>query len=159
MRRQHVSPIIGWIATCWLVNATLVGICIAAANDPGDITTTIVKHEKAALDAFKTHDKKSYANLCLPSFYEITSGGAINSLKDQLNELDDYVLGEYRMDDVVVTVLSGNVALIRYKISAQYSFKGNKLPIETMLASAVWIKRGSDWKAATYQEVKVVSHP
>lgn len=59
------------------------------------------------------------------------------------------------MDDVVVTVLSDAMALIRYKIAAKWVYKGKELPVEKMLASAVWIKRGRDWKAAMYQEVKL----
>ena len=65
------------------------------------------------------------------------------------------MLDEYKMDDVVVTILSDTLALIRYKIFAKYTYKGKELPAENMLASAVWIKRGGDWKAATYQEVKL----
>jgi len=113
------------------------------------------QHEKAALEAFKTHDKEAYAKLCCEEFYEITSDGTINTLQAELKELDDYVLGEYKMDDIVVTILSDTVALIRYKILAKWTYKGKELPAENMLASAVWIKRGGDWKAATYQEVKL----
>jgi hypothetical protein len=144
----------GVFMACCLTYATLLGATTGAQNGQASISTLIVQHEKATLEAFKTHDKKSYARLCLPGFYEITSGGTINTLEDELRELDDYVLGEYRMEDVVVTVLSSTAALIRYRISARYTYKGKPLPVETMLASAVWVRRGNDWKAATYQEVK-----
>ena len=119
------------------------------------IKTAVLQHERAALEAFKTHDKAAYLKLCLPEFYEITSDGTINTLRDQLIELDDYVLGEYHMEDVVITVISNAVALIRYRISAEYSYKGKKLPVAPVLASAVWIRRGGEWRAATYQEVKL----
>ena len=158
MKSNEVFLVVRWIAFICLCNATFVGVCGAAGSDDAKIQTIIIQREKAALEAFKTHDKTSYTKLCLPEFYEITSEGVINTLRDQLNELDDYVLGDYRMEDVVVTVVSSTVALIRYKISAQYSYKGKVLPVETMLASAVWIKSESDWRAATYQEVKVVGH-
>ena len=105
--------------------------------------------------AFRTHDKAAYRSLCLGSFYEITSDGSINTLQDELQELDDYVLGDYKMEGVVVTVVSDSVALIHYGIRAQYSFRGKPLPVDTILASAVWARRGGAWKAATYQEVKI----
>ena len=130
----------------------------AGIPDDAAISAIIAKREKAALETFKTHDKKSYADLCLPDFYEITSQGTINTLQDELKELDDYVLGDYRMEDVVVTVLSSTTALIRYKIHAQYIYNGKPLPVEPILASAVWVKQGSEWKAAMYQEVKVQEH-
>ena len=126
-----------------------------ASHEDTSIQTVIRKHETAALEAFRTHDKAAYRSLCLGSFYEITSDGSINTLQDELQELDDYVLGDYTMEDVVVTVVSDSIALIRYKIRAQYSFRGKPLPIDTILASAVWVRRGAAWKAATYQEVKV----
>ena len=66
---------------------------------------------------------------------------------------NDYTLTEYEMEDVVVTVVSPDVALIRYGIRAQYAYKGKVLPVDPIVASAVWIKKGGVWKAATYQEV------
>jgi len=155
MKLNAVFSTIGWVAFCGLFDATLVGTYIAAPDDQAAVKEVVRQHEKAALEAFKTHDKEAYAKLCCEEFYEITSDGTINTLQAELKELDDYVLGEYKMDDIVVTILSDTVALIRYKILAKWTYKGKELPAENMLASAVWIKRGGDWKAATYQEVKL----
>jgi len=148
-----------WLTACCAFSSTLTAASGPDASDAAEIKATIAKREKQALETFKTHDKKLYAELCLPDFYEITSEGTINTLQDELKELDDYVLGDYRMEDVVVTVLSRTTALIRYKIHAQYTFKGKPLPVESILATAVWVKEGNEWKAATYQEVKVQEHP
>jgi hypothetical protein len=63
------------------------------------------------------------------------------------------------MEDAVVTIVSPSVALIRYKITAQYKYKGKTLPVIPVLASAVWILRDGEWKAATYQEVKLERSP
>ena len=155
MKLNAVFSTIGWVAFCGLFDATLVSTYIAAPDDQAAVKAVVRQHEKAALEAFKTHDKEAYAKLCCEEFYEITSDGTINTLQAELKELDDYVLGEYKMDDIVVTILSDTVALIRYKIIAKWTYKGKELPAENMLASAVWIKRGGDWKAATYQEVKL----
>jgi hypothetical protein len=122
-----------------------------------DVTDEIIKNEVAAIDAFRTHDKETFKRLCLPSFYEVTSDGGVNPLADELKELDDYVLIEYQMKDVVVTRASDDVALVRYKINASYSFHGKPLPAHTMLATAVWVKVGDDWRAATYEEVQLAS--
>jgi hypothetical protein len=155
MKLNAVFSTIRWVAFCGLLDATLVSTSIAAPDDQAAVKEVIRQHEKAALEAFRTHDKITYAKLCCEEFYEITSGGTINTLQAELQELDDYVLGEYRMDDVLVTILSDSVALIRYKVFAKYTYQGKELPAENMLASAVWIKRGDDWKSATYQEVKL----
>jgi hypothetical protein len=133
--------------------------CVAAPSDQAELKSTIVARETAALETFKNHDKTLFKQLCLPGFYEVTSDGTINTLEDELLELDDYVLGHYTMDDVVVTLLPNNVALIRYNISAEYAYKGKVLPVYPMLATAVWIKVGSEWKAATYQEVALTRKP
>jgi hypothetical protein len=127
----------------------------APANDPAAIQEAVVQHETATLNTFRSHDKAALLRLCLPGFYEITADGTINTLQDQLAELDDYVLGAYRMEDVHVTLVSGTVALIRYKITAEYSYRGKKLPVVPVLATAVWILQDGDWRAATYQEVKL----
>jgi len=139
----------------WLCMLAATGSAHAATVEEAEIEATITRLEKTVLEAFRTHDKRTYLLLCLPSFYEITSDGTINSLQDQMQELDDYVLGDYRMDDVVVTVVSSTLALIRYRIAAQWSYKGKDLPVDTMLASAVWVRTDGSWKSATYQEVKI----
>jgi hypothetical protein len=142
----------------WLCVLTLTGGAGAATVEESNIEATIKRLERAVLETYKTNDKKTYLLLSLPSFYEITSDGTINTLQDQLNELDDYVLGDYRMDEVVVTVVSSTLALIRYRIAAQWTYKGKELPVDTMLASAVWVRTDGTWKAATYQEVKLPAH-
>lgn len=123
--------------------------------DEAAVKSRVIEREKATLQAWKTHDKKAYKELCLPTFYEITSSGSVNNLEDQLKQLDDYTLSDYQMTDVVVTLVSETTALIRYKIRAHYSHKGKELPEDNMMASAVWILQGSEWKAATYQEVNL----
>jgi hypothetical protein len=155
MRAYSVLSFVARLASCLACALAVVGSSFAASDDQAAIEAAVLQHEKAALHAFRTHDKSSYLRLCLPSFYEITSDGTVNTLQDQLNELDDYVLGEYRMENVVITVVTSAVALIRYRISAEYTYKGKKLPVVPVLASAVWILRDGEWKAATYQEVKL----
>ena len=124
MKINAVFSTIGWVAFCGLFDATLVSTSIAAPDDQAAVKEVVRQHEKAALEAFKTHDKEAYAKLCCEEFYEITSDGTINTLQAELKELDDYVLGEYKMDDIVVTILSDTVALIRYKILAKWTYKG-----------------------------------
>ena len=155
MRSLSVSSLGALFATCVAWGLIPPERSFAASDNVAAIQTVIVQREKATLEAFRTHDKNAYLRLCLPNFYEITSDGSVNSLQDQLNELDDYVLGEYRMDDVVVTIVTSSVALIRYKVSAEYTYKGKKLPVVPVLASAVWVLLEGEWRAATYQEVKL----
>jgi hypothetical protein len=155
MRFYSVFSLGAFLVSCLTCTLALAGESSAASDNSAKIQAAVLEREKAALNAFRTHDKDSYLGLCLPSFYEITSDGTINTLQDQLNELDDYVLGDYRMEDVVVTVVMSAVALIRYKISAEYTYKGKKQPVVPVLASAVWVLRDGEWKAATYQEVKL----
>ena len=127
----------------------------AASSDDAAIKSRIIERERASLQAWKTHDKKAYQELCLPAFYEITASGGVNTLEDQFKALDDYTLGEYQMTEVAVTLVSETTALIRYKIRARYSLKGKELPEDHMMASAVWVRQAGQWKAATYQEVNL----
>jgi hypothetical protein len=152
MKTKFPLPRLG-LSAAWLVLAfACAGNCLAAPGEAA-IKNTVLQRERATLEAFRTRDKKAFSELCLPSFYEITSGGSVNTLADELQELDDYTLGEYTMEDAVVTVVAPDVALIRYSILASYTFKGKVLPVEPIIASAVWVKQRGVWKAATYQEV------
>ena len=153
--RATAHSLITRLASCFALAMALAGNSVAASDDQAAIRAAVLQHEQAALNAFRTHDKATYVRLCLSSFYEITSDGTINTLQDQLTELEDYVLGEYRMEDVVVTIISPSVSLIRYKITAEYIYKGKNLPVVPVLASAVWVLHEGQWRAATYQEVKL----
>ena len=159
MKSNSLFSKIACLIGCCLISSTLATASGSATDDEAAIKAIVLRREGATLAAFMTHDKKLYAELCLPGFYEITSAGIINTLQDELKELDDYVLSDYHMEDVVITVVSSTTALIRYKIHAQYTFKGKPLSVEPILASAVWVKEANEWKAATYQEVKVQERP
>ena len=113
MKTRAAFEMIGWIVTCCSIEAALVPMCAAATDSRAAIKEIVTQHERAVLEVFKTHDKQSFVKLCRPEFYEITGEGAINTLQDELTELHDYVLGEYQMDDIAVSVLSDTVALIR----------------------------------------------
>jgi len=153
--RASAHSLVKRFATSLALAVALAGNCLAGSYDEAATRATVLQHEQATLNAFRTHDKAAYLRLCLPSFYEITSDGTINPLQEQLIELEDYVLGEYQMEDVVVTLVAHSVALIRYKITAAYTYKGKNLPVVPVLASAVWILRDGQWRAATYQEVQL----
>lgn len=158
LRLKLACSILAMFAGIVLCNAARADATSVSEDERRAISAIVLKNEKATLETFRSHDKATYLKLCLPEFYEITADGGINSLQDQLTELDDYVLGEYRMEDVVITVLSATAALIRYRISAEYTYKGKKLPVTPMLASAVWIQRDGQWRAAIYQEARAEAH-
>jgi hypothetical protein len=147
------------LLSCILLAQFSWNTCVAEPRDQAELKATIVARETAALESFRNHNKTLYKQLCLAEFYEVTSDGSINTLEDELQELDDYVLGPYKMEDVVVTLLSGDAALIRYNITAEYTYKGKVLPAYPMLATAVWVKVDNEWRAATYQEVQRTGKP
>jgi hypothetical protein len=84
MKLNAVFFTIGRLAFCGLFTAMLGTTSVAAPNDHAALKEIITQHEKATLEAFRTHDKRAYANLCCEEFYEITSDGKINTLQAEL---------------------------------------------------------------------------
>jgi hypothetical protein len=124
-------------------------------NSPSEfkpLIETIIAKEKASWEAFKNHDASAFVSLCTDEFYEIDSGGNLITLKELLADMPNYETPEYTMDEVVVTVVNEQTAIIRYKILAKYIYKGKELPSQWAFASSIWTKKGTVWKAAAYQE-------
>jgi hypothetical protein len=120
--------------------------------DTAAIEAQIIALEKGTWEAVKRHDAKAFAAVCLDDCVEIWGDGSVLTIKEVLDQVPDTVISEYKMEDVTVSVLNQHTALIRYKIWARTSFKGQETPPQWMLASAVWVKKGDAWKAAFYQE-------
>jgi ketosteroid isomerase-like protein len=112
----------------------------------------LVAQEKESWESVKRHDAAAFANLCRDDAWELYGDGQLLPIKDVIAQIPDTDILEYKMEDVRVFVLNDQTAIVRYRILAKISYKGNVSPPQWMLASAVWTKTGNTWKAAMYQE-------
>jgi uncharacterized protein (TIGR02246 family) len=116
------------------------------------VEALIAAQERETWDAMKRHDPAAFARLCLEECVEIYGDGQVLTVQDVLAQEPDTEIKEFQMEEVKVSVLNEKTAIIRYKVLAKVTYKGEENPARWMLASAVWVKRGNAWKAALYQE-------
>lgn len=156
--RKHLFVIL-------LATWALAGLALAQTNPapttpakPGKSAETaaieaqIIANERESWEAVKRHDAKAFANLCTDDEIEIFGDGSVLTGKEVTDQVPDTVISEYKMEDITVSVPNKHTAIIRYKIWARMSYKGQETPPQWMLASAVYVKMGDAWKAALYQE-------
>lgn len=124
----------------------------AAVEAKASLASIITECERGTWEAFRKQDPVAYRALCCPEFYEISSAGTLHTLAEVLTSMKTIQTKFYTMEDVVVTQFAENVCLIRYLVTVQYSEDGKDEPVSKAHASAVWVKRGGKWLAATYQE-------
>jgi hypothetical protein len=156
MKRNMLILFLSLIAlalSCY-ANAQTSGSSSASKSTQSSATVEalIAAQERETWDAMKRHDPAAFARLCLEECVEIYSNGHVLTLQDVLAQEPDTEIKEFQMEDVKVSLLNEQTAIIRYKVLAKTSYKGKENPARWKLASAVWVKRGTEWKAALYQE-------
>ena len=150
----------------WLISTlalALIAVCglFASTTAPSTkegkeaLKTELLRLETLSWEAFKNHDKKLYASICSPQFFEIDNEGTLLTLADVLKSMDEYETPSYKIEDVEVFKVNELTAMIRYKITATYVVKGKALPTTSGKALTVYIKEGEKWLAASYQETLI----
>ena len=116
------------------------------------LETELIALEKGTWEAVQRHDAKAFAAVCLNDCVEIWGDGSVLPIKEVLAQVPDTVITEYKIEDITVTFPIEQTALVRYKIWARTSYKGQETPPQWMHATAVWVKKDGAWKSAFYQE-------
>jgi hypothetical protein len=112
----------------------------------------LIALKKGTWEAARRHDAKAFAAMCLDDCVEIYGDGTVLPIKKVLAQVPDTVLAEYKIEDIAVTFPVKKTALVRYKIWAKMSYKGQETPPQWVYATAVWVKKEGAWKTAFYQE-------
>lgn len=128
---------------------------VAGAEKPSKtaaLEAQLMGMEKGTWEAAKRQDVKAFAAVCLDDCVEIYGDGTVLPIKDVLAQVPDTVIGEYKIEDMAVTFPVKTTALVRYKVWANMSYKGQVTPPQWVYATAVWVEKDGAWKAAFYQE-------
>jgi ketosteroid isomerase-like protein len=136
---------------------TLLAILTAAllgADAPKE-NPAIKEVEKAINElntAFEKRDADAIKRLTTPDHVAVTPYyGGPATRDEQIKTLPELKLKEYTSGDIKVTMLTADVALITYQLAMKGTFKGKDLAAKSH-ASAVWVKKGGQWREAYYQE-------
>src|SRR5262245_13985504 len=120
----------------------------AAAEDEEKDTKEVLKAIAALNEAFAKKDAKTIKGLMTDDHVAITpyyNGPATRA--EQLKNLDDLDLKEYKAGKMAVRTLAKGVVQISYPLSLKGTYKGKPVP-PSSYASAVWVKREGKWLEA-----------
>jgi hypothetical protein len=127
----------------------------ATADKPAAVTALearLIALEKGTWEAARCQDAKAFGAVCLDDCVEIYGDGTVLSIKEVLAQVPDTVISEYKIEDIAVTFPIKQTALVRYRVWAKMSYKGQETPPQWVNATAVWVEKDGAWKAAFYQE-------
>ena len=129
----------------------------AAANTATAAKDALAAREKQAFEAWKSKDGKFFEGLLVPGFVMMEGAhrGDKASAVKMISE-NPCTVGTYSMSDEKVTNVSPQVAVITTKVTADVTCEGKKMP-SPVTGVTVYVRDGSDWKAAYHAEVPIVA--
>jgi hypothetical protein len=148
----------GILAGIAFAQTSSVPVSAASAGKPpktAALESQLIALEKGTWEAAKRKDAKAFGAVCLDDCVEIYGDGTVLTIKEVLAQVPDTEIGEYKIEDIAVTFPINQTALVRYKVWAKMSYKGQETPPQWVYATAVWVEKDGAWKAAFYQETPV----
>lgn len=101
--------------------------------------------------AFVAKDAKTISRYMADDHVAIISAGVRRTKSDDEKKLADYNMNSYKAEDVKVTMLGKDAALITYRAIIKGTFKGKPYS-EKNYATATWVYRNGQWREFYYQE-------
>ena len=141
----------------WKVLSILsVGLLVGAGagKDEGAVKE-IQQAIKSLNDAYANGDAATIRRLTADEHVAITPyyGGPIPKM-EQLKNLGDLQVPEYKAGETKVTLLTKDAALVTYAMTQKGTYKGKPVAAKNYVA-AVWVNRDGKWLEASYQETPV----
>ncbi len=147
-----------------LVVITLLAVatlCIAQAgatsrskskNQGASLEQTIVGKSRATWEAYKNRNIAAIKALTAEDYVAYTLAGPSN-LQQDIATIDKLTIENYTLDDPKVSMVTKNVAILRYKCDLKGSMDGK--PFRPVYATEVWVNRGGKWQIVSYSETPV----
>jgi ketosteroid isomerase-like protein len=135
------------------MKATMLAVLISLPLGAGDPAVREVEKAVGMLNAaFAKQDAAAIKRLMTADHVAVTGYyGGPQTRAEQLKSLKDLKLTEYAPGKLNVKLLGKDTALVTYPLTLQGTFQGKAVPARNF-ASAVWIRRGGQWREAFYQE-------
>lgn len=135
-----------------IIAATLV---LGQAQRSNPVEAEIIALEKRAFEAWKNKDRKFFQETSLDESLAISPSGITNKEQwAQLNADPNCTVKNYSLDNIKVTMLSKDIALMTYRFTHDTICNGKQDP-SPVWASTVFVKRGKKWLGAFHQETPV----
>src|SRR5438105_12740576 len=129
----------------------------ASAKMSGNAATEqkLVDMEKSLWEAWKNHDSAPFQKLLSSDSVNVNSMGVVGT-EQAVKDIgaSDCKVNSYSVEDPKSTWVDKDAVLLTYKANQDAVCASQKLP-SAVWASSLWVKKGSEWKAAFHQETPV----
>jgi len=127
----------------------------SAAATPSPLEAVFGDKVKAEWEAFKTKDKKAYADLLADDFVAVEDDNqGMRNRNTATSEIDHSVINSYNVFALKVLPLNDKAALVTYELTMLFPPKAT-VRFKRVLVSELWLKREGQWKLRYYQETHV----
>ena len=147
-----ITLAISWSVCCHPHGTSIVHAqaSTTAGNIQNSLQEQIVAKEREGLDALKIGDLAVFGKLTADEAIMVDAEGP--ATKSQvLNNVGQFRLTDYSMDDLKFVPVSATTGLISYKINEKGVSHGHEF-IARAYVSSLWTKRGGDWVCLFSQE-------
>jgi hypothetical protein len=114
---------------------------------------TIMNKSKETWEAYKTRNIAAMKALTAEDYVSNSLMGPSN-LQQDIATIEKFTIESYTIDDPKVSMVTKDVAILRYKCDQKGSFDGKPL-ISPVYATEVWVNRGGKWQIVSYSETPV----
>ena len=118
-----------------------------------DLQGKLLAIEKSLWEGWKNKDPKPFEKHVAEDVVNITVQGMSSGKAQVVKDIttSDCDVKSFTLADVKLHRLGKEAAMLTYKASQDAVCRGQKIPAE-VLASAVYVNHGGEWKSTTYQE-------
>ncbi len=140
--------------TCIVVSLALLAVTLALgqAQRNNSVEAEIIAQSKRFFEAWKNKDRKFFEENWVAEGVAMTSSGIHTKGQwTQLNGDPNCTVKSYALDNIKVTMLNKDMALINFRFTHDTTCNGKQEP-SPVWASSLFVKRGKKWLAAFHQE-------
>jgi uncharacterized protein DUF4440 len=121
--------------------------------DANGLAQMIMNKSKETWEAYKGRNIAAMKALTGEDYVSSPLSGPSN-LQQDIATIDKLTIESYTIADPKVSMVTKDVAILRYKCDQKGSFDGKPL-ISPVYATEVWVNRGGKWRIVSYSETPV----
>lgn len=137
----------------------LVGILVPVAygqqSDDQALQAKLAKLEKDSWEADKRQDRDFFQDYLSDDFVGIYADGTSVTKKELIQNLADFKITSYSMDDVKMQRINKETAFILYRLKYDGLVAGKPTKLDAVQASSLYVLRGGKWWSVFYQETEI----
>jgi hypothetical protein len=153
MRKNLPFVVITLLALATLCIAQTAATSKSKSKKAGSsIDEIIIGKSKETWEAYKSRNIAAMKALTAEDYASNSLTGASN-LQQDIATIDKLTIENYSLDDPKVSMVTKDVAILRYRCDLKGSYDGK--PFKPVYATEVWVNRGGKWRIISYSETPV----